>query len=614
VKFRIHSLVRLAFFWLVFFAFFRILFILYHHDKFPDRNFLSNLYALIAGYRLDLSMISYFLMVPFLLWSLQQFLRHRIIHKLNHVYNTAIILAVTFLSVSNILIYNEWGTLLNYRALSYILYPKEMLASLPMLSVIIIIITCLIIFAGATLFYKRLLVNFSYMYEGPLKKIGLMVSFIVVLILGARGGIQQIPINESVACYSKHTINNNLATNNIWYLLHNCLDVRDEKNPYYFMEKVVAEKRLKKLFTENSSPSKKMLIAGRSNVVFIILESWTADIIEMLGGEKNVTPNFNKLAKQGVLFTNAYASGYRTDQGVVSILSGFPAQPNTSIMTNPGKSMKLPSVTKLLAKDGYQTSFYYGGEIEFANMKTYLVNSGFEKIIDKKDFDPKYMNSKWGAHDEYVFEKQLNDLKDQEQPFLSVLLTLSTHEPFEVPMKDLPYKGDADPEKFSNAAYYTDHCLGKYFEAASRESWFSKTLFVLVADHGHHFPLGRDMNMPEAKKITMLLYGDVLEEEYKGFKMNKIVSQNDIPAILLDQFNKDYSMFPWSKKLDDAEFAYFANENVLGWITPQEKLVYSFTSSKVIYENDSLNVAVRDSLLIDSKAFLQGLYQQYLNY
>ncbi len=145
----------------------------------------------------------------------------------------------------------------------------------------------------------------------------------------------------------------------------------------------------------------------------MFLESWTADVVECLGGEKSVAPRLGKLAEEGILFTNFYSTGYRTEQGLISIFSGFPAQPNNSIINTIGKSEHLPSLNVELGKQGYQSSFYYGGEIEFANMKSYLVNTQFERIIDKNNFQKQELNSKWGAHDEYVFKKQLSDLKTE---------------------------------------------------------------------------------------------------------------------------------------------------------------------------------------------------------
>ena len=404
----------------------------------------------------------------------------------------------------------------------------------------------------------------------------------------------------------------------MWYLAHSLIEANDTKNPYMFMD-LEAAKKITTRFYQQQNPGvtlPKVLKSQQPNIIVIVLESWTADLIKALGGEPNVTPNFDNLRKEGLLLTQMYGSGYRTDQGLISILSGFPSQPINSIITTPSKSEKLPSLTKELVSKGYSTSFYYGGEIEFANMKSYLVNTGFQKIIDKQSFTKQQLNSKWGAHDEFVFQKQIQNLADEKTPFFSVMLTLSTHEPFEVPMQT-PFTGNTDEEKFKKAAFYTDHCLADYFTAAKKQSWFKNTLFILVADHGHHLPKNRNMDTPEGRRITALILGGALTDSLQGKTLDKICNQNDIPTTLLAQLNLPSDKFQWSKNIFDPtskDFAYYSNENCLGWVTPQRTYVYSFTSKKTQAFPPVSPTFVSDSALIQAQAYLQTLYQTYLDY
>jgi len=311
-----------------------------------------------------------------------------------------------------------------------------------------------------------------------------------------------------------------------------------------------------------------------------------------------------------------YGSGSRTEQGLISILSGFPSQPNHSIITNPGKAEKLPSVNYDLEKLGYHSSFYYGGEIEFANMKSYLLNTHFKKIIDKHDFEDEQLNSKWGAHDEYVLTKQLIDLKTEKQPFFSIVLTLSTHEPFEVNIQT-PFNGKEEQELFKKAAYYTDDCLFKYFNEAKKQPWYNNTLFILVADHGHRLPKNRNLNMPESRRITAMITGGALADNMRGKTINKICNQNDLPAILLSQLKLPTKKYEWSKNALDEfskEFAYYSNENVFGWITPQQNIIYSLSENKVEELQAKTQSKVNDTLLTEAKAYLQTLNKRYLDY
>jgi phosphoglycerol transferase MdoB-like AlkP superfamily enzyme len=183
---------------------------------------------------------------------------------------------------------------------------------------------------------------------------------------------------------------------------------------------------------------------------------------------------------------------------------------------------------------------------------------------------------------------------------------------------DTPFHGTDDSDKFRKAAYYTDHCLSAYFKKAKQERWYANTLFILVADHGSRLPKLPDLNMPESKKIPLLFVGDVLKEKIKGTTVDKIGNQNDIAATLLSQLHRDHTSFSRSKDIlnpSTKEFAYYTNDNVLGWITPSQSFIYFYTSQKLQLTSDpNANAVVNDSLFMDAKAYLQTHYSQYLAY
>jgi phosphoglycerol transferase MdoB-like AlkP superfamily enzyme len=613
---KVHYLLKLLFFWLLFFTTFRLLFVIYHHTKIPDAQHSETGLAFLYALPLDLSAACAATIIPYILWSLQQFYKKRLIHLLNLGFNVFLIVLLTVLSIANIKMYGEWGTLLSARAFNYLRYPKEIMNFISGWSLVLLLAGCTLIAYVAIRTYRTYITNFSYPIENKKIKIAVIIIIPFLLLLGYRGGFQLAPINESQSYYSSIPINNHIATNNIWYLAHSLLDANNTKNPYEFMLADEAKKITAALYRMPKNKNTVIFKSLKPNVVIIVLESWTADIIKALGGEQDVTPHFDELRKEGLLFTQMYGSGFRTEQGLVSILSGFPGQPNNSIITTPSKAEKLPSVTTELVKQGYSSSFYYGGEIEFANMKSYLVNTRFEKIIDKKNFLPEQLNSKWGAHDEFVLQKQLQDLSTEKKPFFSVVLTLSTHEPFEVTMKT-PFNGSEEQEKFKKAAYYTDYCLFNYFNEAKKQSWYANTIFILVADHGHHYPKNRNMDYPEGRRITSMIIGGALADSQRGKTFNKICNQNDWPAILLSQLNLPTGQFAWSKNILDAdakEFAYYSNENCLGWITPQKNYVYAFASKSTEEFPGIADSTAASSSVKEAKAYLQTLYQTYLDY
>ncbi len=598
------------------FAFFRVVFIIYHHIKIPDGQHSETVLSFFYALPLDFSTACSAITIPFLLWAFQQFYKHRFIHRINLIFNITCMVMVSILSIANLKMYGEWGTLLSARAFNYLLYPKEILSFISVWTVLLLFCICGIFIYFEIKFYLKFITNFSYPIENKKVKIIQILLIPGLLIVGYRGGFQLAPINESSAYYSTLQINNHIATNNIWFLAHSFAEANDKKNPYLFMDRKKAKSITADLFPTSFDKTQLLSKSKKPNIVFIVLESWTADIIKELGGENNVTPHFDELSKEGLLFTQMYSSGFRTEQGLVSILSGFPSQPNNSIITTPSKSEQLPSLNIELRKQGYQSSFYYGGEIEFANMKSYLLNTQFGKIIDKNNFDKSQLNSKWGAHDEYVFLKQLDGLQDEKQPFFSIVLTLSTHEPFEVTMQT-PFNGGEEQERFKKAAYYTDYCLYNYFTEAKKQPWYKNTLFVLVADHGHHLPMNRNLDFPEGHRIAAMITGGALVDNLRGKVFDKITNQNDIPAIILGALKLPHSNFVWSKNVfreDVKGFAYYSNENALGWISPQQNIVYSFNTKKVQELQPKTQTTLNDTVLTQAKAYLQTLYEQYLAY
>jgi hypothetical protein len=218
--FKIHYLVRLSVFWLLFFALFRVLFIIYHHAKIPDGEHSETSLSFIYGLRLDLATISALIFIPYLLWSFQQFYKNRFIHLLNLGYNISLIVIVSVLSIFNIKIYGEYGTMMNTEDLVYLLYPKEAVTFLSIWSLLLLLGTSAFIAFLGIKAYRRNITNFSLPVENKIIKTIQIAIIPFLLFIAFRGGFQNVPINEDESHYSNLNINNDIATNNIWYLGH----------------------------------------------------------------------------------------------------------------------------------------------------------------------------------------------------------------------------------------------------------------------------------------------------------------------------------------------------------------------------------------------------------
>jgi len=598
-------------FWVLIFIGFRILFLFSQSQSLGDTPLTEIAFSLLAGFQLDISTASYFAIIPFLLTIALIWGGDWIIFNILKVYYLLILFITMILSIGNIIIYKYWGTLLNSRGLAYALQPAEMLASVTdfqLVSGIIVLIILFFLMRKAYYFYLH--PALAEINGTRLQRLASVCIALPLIVIGIRGGLQLIPVNESAAVFSSNKLLNEAATNNLWYLGHNLKQAgTTNKNPYQWFSDEESIQVVASLYAKKSVPDSIFNMNHKPNVVLILLESWTADIIEPLGGIAGVTPNFSKLCKEGMLFSAIYSSGFRTDQALVSALSGYPSQPNNSIIRFPSKASQLPSIANVFNENGYQTSFYYGGELGFANMYNYLSVTGFKTITGKEAFEDDVMNSKWGAHDEAVLDRQLSDLKKAQQPFFSTLLTLSTHEPFEVPV-NTPFNDPSEPELFKKSAWYTDYCLGKYFEQAKNESWFTNTIFVLVADHGHRLPLNRSFDDPFIRRIPMLIIGNPLRKELKGTQINVIGNQNDLPATLLSALNYNHNEFPWSRDLmvpSQNPFAYLSLDYAISWVHQKGNTVVRLDSKQESQSVDSTENTI-------AKAYLQQLYKSFLSF
>jgi phosphoglycerol transferase MdoB-like AlkP superfamily enzyme len=221
------------------------------------------------------------------------------------------------------------------------------------------------------------------------------------------------------------------------------------------------------------------------------------------------------------------------------------------------------------------------------------------------------------VHDEYVLDRQVAELSKSREPFFSVTMTLSNHEPFDVPgVKRI--NGNSEPDRFRNSAAYTDACLSVFFAKAKMQQWYRNTLFILVADHGHSLPLNRSIYYPESHHIPLLFYGDVIRPEFRGAVVTTLGNHHDIPATLFFQFDKNKAkQFVWSKNLLNPTvrpFAYYQIDHLLGWIDQKYWFGYSYNRKKFVARSYVVPHDHLGKMTIEGQSFEQVLYKNYLAY
>ncbi|MFD2515695.1 LTA synthase family protein [Pontibacter locisalis] len=598
-------------FWVLYFIVARGIFLVYHLEKTEQLTSGEVISTFMYGLRLDLSFAAYISAVPFIL-SLAAAAWPRLnVGATIKLYTFLLLIGISVMLAADLELYTFWGFRLDATPLQYLNTPGEMVATAAAAPVFLLTTITFVITALFILLYLRAFDFSLYKLAGNrwfLSSISLL--YLVVLVLPLRGGWQQIPINQSVVYFSENPYANHAGLNLPWNLMHALLKYsKTSTNPYKYMEEQEAEEIVNSLYREAAVEDKVALISkAQPNVLFIILESYTAKFIQSLGGEKGVTPNLARLASEGINFTNVYASGDRSEKGMVALLSGYPVQTITSIIKTPKKTEKLPHLSQVFEQQGYSTSYYYGGELEFANIKSYLLNGGYDKLIDKYDFDPGTYNSKWGAHDHVLFERVLHDLKQEDKPFFSTVYTLSSHEPFEIPIAP-KFPGSDNEALFRNSVYYTDWALGKFIEEAKQQPWWDKTLVVIAADHGHPLP-GNDPNHAPSKfKIPFILTGGVLKE--KGMSVATIGSQTDIATTLLAALNLPHDQFTWGRNLlapATDPFAFYVYNDGFGYVTPKGVITYDNVAKRVITRDEG----VGDEYLKVGQAYMQYSFGDFV--
>lgn len=330
------------------------------------------------------------------------------------------------------------------------------------------------------------------------------------------------------------------------------------------------------------------------------MEGFGGQFIEAVSGRTDIAPNYNRLAKEGVIFTNCYSNSFRTDRGTVSALSGYTSFPTLSVMKLPVKSRTLPCIANTLNKNGYNSSFIYGGDINFTNMQSYLRTGGYGTIVSDVDFSADELkDNHWGANDHITFARLEQMIAQARSPWHIGFLTLSSHEPFEVPYDRLK-------EKKANAFAYTDDCLGKFVERIRKTPAWKDLLIVCIPDHGYPYPAG--LPHKEFHHNAMLWIGGAVKEHKV---VETLMNQSDLAATLLGQMEIDHSEYTFSRDIFSTDytypFAYFTFKEGFGFVDSTGYTIYDVVGDK-INKNVDTSADGKKMRIDRGKAILQTAY------
>ncbi|UBM59284.1 sulfatase-like hydrolase/transferase [Marinilongibacter aquaticus] len=599
-------------FWVVYFLAARVLFLSYHIDQTKLLSLETLAGVFWHGIRMDMSMAGYLCLLPFLWIAFSNFIKKSIFENTLFSYTLILVFIITLIVVVDLEVYSVWDYRLDATPLNYLKTPKEAFVSVQSSPVVRLLISyiLLIIVAGFIVYriIAKHLSTWKHINNWPFPLIVFILA--ISLIIPIRGGFGIAPMNQSTVYFSNSNFANISAVNASWNFFDSLVNQSYEKvNPYTYLPKEDIDKAMKTLYA-NDSPEKNILVSSPSkpNVLVIIWESFTKKVVDLKHKGLEVTPFFNKLKNEGIFFTNAYASGDRTDKGIVAVLSGYPAQPTHSIIKIPEKAHKLPILSKDFNAQGYRTEFYYGGETEFANIKSYLLTADFQRIVDMNDFPEEMQTTKWGVHDQETFQKFIDDhSRENKGKFFSTLLTLSSHEPFDVPLDTARFEGQDELDLFMNSLYYTDRSLEQFITQAKQQYWWNNTVVVILGDHGHRLP--ETGKKEDNFRIPILFTGGAVKSRSK---INDVVSQIDVSKSLLKQLNFNDKNYIWSKSLfkeENSNWAYFAFNNGFGFVEPNKTLVFDNIGKKYI---DTLGTIGNKELRL-GKALQQKTFQDFVD-
>ncbi len=612
MKERLQFLMLYYIFWLTYFVCARTIFLAYHIQdaKVLTLELLYGIYA--NGILMDISASAYLSVVPFALVAVSHFIKKSRLESLLYGYTLFFVFVLTLLIVIDLEVFNVWKFRLDETPLNYLVSPREAFASAKSSPLFQLFLSYLILLAIASYFVYRIISNnlneWKFIAKLPFIPIVGVITFLLVIPM--RGGVSKPTLTPGKLYFSDNYFANLSTLNSPWYFTYSLLKNFDDKlNPYSYLPRNELNRHLRKLYPRTKGTFSKVAeVSEKTNVLFIVVESLTEKVIGKTVNGQSVTPFLNALRDSSVYFSNVYAAGSHTEEGIVALLNGYMSTPTNSVIYENEKVASLPFLSKDFGQQNYATSFYYGGDASFLNLKQYILTADFQRIVESTSFPDSLQKSIWGVYDEELFNQFLLDNQTQtSKPFFSTILTVSSHEPFDVPASS-SFPDLTTEMKFYNAVNYVDQKIGNFLAASKKQWWWENTLVVIIADHGHRFP--KSEQRFDDYRIPMFWTGGVVQ---KFEKKSQIISQTDVPKLVLNHYGLDDSAYNWSKNpldVSQPDWAFFTFNNGFGYVEPFGKLLFDNTGQRLLFSSFKNS---RDVTLNKAKALQQATYNDYIN-
>jgi phosphoglycerol transferase MdoB-like AlkP superfamily enzyme len=415
MKPRIFFIIKYYLFWIVIFVLQKLMFMIFNYQESMQLTIFDWLGVLWHGLRLDLSAGAYLMAIPLISMSVLSGFDMRYTRGFLKIYNYIFLFIVLYLGVVDMELYSWWGFKLDITPLVYLKTPKEAAASLKFIEIALLLLFFLLIYLIGLYTSRKLVFSSINKNSGSSWRFGVTGIFMsALLIIPMRGGLGIAPVNLGSAYFHTNRFANHSAVNVLWNSVYSIVERKSLNTSHHYMDESRANELFKSFYPQETTHIQ--AVKKDANVILIILESFSNKIIGEMGGESGITPHLDTICRSSVVFRNFFASGDRSEKGMLCLFSGYPSQPTTSIINFPAKTQNLPFLCAPFHDKGYYTAFYYGGDLNFANFRSYFTNPSVDQLITLPDFPSNLNTEKWGVPDEFLFRKMITDIDTITKP------------------------------------------------------------------------------------------------------------------------------------------------------------------------------------------------------
>jgi phosphoglycerol transferase MdoB-like AlkP superfamily enzyme len=541
-------LFRVYLYFVVVFAVGRATFMAYFYDRITGADH-SIWWAFLYGLRLDTITASAFLLIPALLISFLPGAWAGIGTTLTSVFLSLLFVLAVYMENATLPFINEFDVRPNVIFINYLKYPVEVMNTIWSVYKLELLLAALMMGVFGWWFYRRIKPAILDVYRVAWwKRAIVFIPIFIIIFAGLRSSLGHRPANPSDAVFSDNRLLNELAKNTIYNVVYAAYSrvVHDGTADSYGSMKidealVRVGKRLN-IETTGDTPFMREVASHfssdkKKNLVIFLQESLGAQFVEAIGGEPGITPRLNELSEEGLLFTRLYSNGTRSIRGIAGTVAGFLATPGEGVVKRNLSQSGFFNVAALLKPYGYRSSFFYGGESRFDNMKSWFFGNGFDEIYDEPTFTEATFHGTWGVSDEDLVVKA-NQLFTEwyaaGEPFVSVLFSTTNHSPFDIPEGRIELLPGVPEKSDKNAIKFADYAIGKLIDLAKAGGYYDNTVIMVIADHNVRV-YGDDLIPVDTFRVPALILGGGVTPE----RVERLVTQPDALATALDLMGLD---------------------------------------------------------------------------